>query len=177
MIDIYRNSIWLKYREITELEHIHQFIKEWSKTLDKRKNEDLKQIENYKNEDYGDSYVFIAYEYNHLYAHFLLTIYSALEYDLKCLSQLDDYKYENFCKFLDDKKIKINSLKNVNQVNLLRLYCNAYKHNNGLYTDELIEIQTGYKLNDEIQYFDFNILEQYYLAYEFLCNLYQELGK
>lgn len=175
-MEILKDSIWLAYHDISQLEHLHQFISEWSEILDRKKSDDLKQIDCYKDDEYGDCYVFIAEKYNHLYAHFLVTIYSTLEYDLRCLARLDNYDYDEFRAFLKKKNINITQLKNFNMMNLIRLYCNAYKHNNGLYTDDLIRVQVGRKLNDEIQYLDLNILEQYYFAYEFLWDLYAKLG-
>lgn len=175
-MDISKNSIWLTYHDISQLEHLRQFIPEWSEILDRKKGSDLKEIDCCKDEEYGECYVFLAEKYNHLYAHFLITIYSALEYDLRCLAHLDMYSFKKFCTFLRKSNIKFKKIKNKNEIDLLRLYCNAYKHNNGFYTAELIKKQKTQKIGDEIQYSNLNILEQYYLAYEFLWDLYAKLG-
>lgn len=128
-MNVYKNSIWLTYHEMSQMEDIHQFISVRSKLLENKKEHDFQQIA-YRDDEqsFVDDY-FLAQEYNHLYAHFLVTIYSALEYDLCYLTGLKDYDYKKFLNFLKDHNIKGNELKNINAVNLLRLYCNAYKHN------------------------------------------------
>ena len=176
-MNIYESSIWLTYHEMTQTEEIQHFIFEWSEILETKKNEDLEKIKIYKYDNYFDNYLFLIGEYNHLYAHFLITIYSALEYDLRCLSNMDDYNYENFICFLQKSSVKIKKIKKIDAVNLLRLYCNAYKHNNGFYTEDLIKIKKEKTLKDEIHYYELNIIEQYYSAYEFLFDLYKNLNR
>ena len=171
-MDIYKNSIWIKYKTFSQLENIYNFISEWHAILDNKKIEDLKKIECYKDEEYGEYYTLLAERYNHLYAHFFITIYSALEYDLCCLIGINKYDYDKFCNLLNTKGILEEKLKNKKQVNFLRLICNAYKHNGGLYTPQLLKIQPEKVLNDEIQYSELNILEQYCLSYEYLCDVY-----
>ena len=53
-MDISKNSIWLTYHDISQLEHLRQFIPEWSEILDRKKGSDLKEIDCYKDEEYGE---------------------------------------------------------------------------------------------------------------------------
>ncbi len=176
-MNIYQSSIWLTYHEFSQMEDIYKFVSEWNLLLKNKKEYDFQQISYYKNvQSYVDEY-FLTKEYNHLYAHFLLTIYSALEYDLCRLMGSKDYNYKNFSVFLKEKHVNAKQIRNIKDVNLLRLYCNAYKHNGGLYTNKIIKIKKDKNIGDEIQYSDLNITEQYDISYEFLFDLYGKLKR
>lgn len=176
-MNAYEDPIFFTYHAMSQMADIYQFVSEWSQILENKKEHDFQQIAHYDDEQSSIADYFLTQEYNHLYAHFLVTIYSALEYDLCYLTGLKDYDYKKFLNFLKDHNIKGNELKNINAVNLLRLYCNAYKHNGGFYTDEIISYEKDKKKCDEIQYLDLNIMEQYNFSYEFLFDLYGKLKR
>lgn len=175
-MNVSEKSIWLKYHDFSQLEDIHKFISDGISRLKIKQDEDLRRIEKYDDEVALGHYLLLENEYNHLYAHLLLTISAALEYDLCCLLNLEFYTYKSFIKILKEHKIKKNKIKQFKNVNLLRLYCNAYKHKGGLYTKQIVKIKNEFKENDEIAYSEIDILEQYYFAYEFLFDLYEKLN-
>lgn len=43
-MNVYKNSIWLTYHKMYQMEDIHQFISVWSKLLENKKEHDFQQI-------------------------------------------------------------------------------------------------------------------------------------
>ncbi len=168
MNKLYINKLWIKELFNSSLEDISQYIQEWNDILTNKLNKDKLRIEQYNGNEYGDAYTNLITYYNPLYASLLISIYSALEYDLSRLLSLQNFNFKCFKCKLKSYKIDVEKLKYWHDINTLRSYCNAYKHNNG----KLKNINC----NDIIEYISIDILECYYRAYQFLDDIYTKVN-
>ena len=151
----------------------------WLKRLNKMKEEDLKFInsEEYKKSEKSFAYDELFYHqsiHNPMFAAYISAIYSKVENHLKFLLKIDEYTFDNIIESLENKGINYRQLKEINNVNLLRLYNNAYKHNNLCITDELAEV-IGTKDKGLINYTTLDIPKFVNSCYEFLWDLEQKL--
>ena len=153
----------------------------WLKRLKKSVQEDLNLVnsEEYKKRENAFQYDEIFYHqniHNPQYAAYLSAIYSKTENHLKKLLKIDDYKYEKFLEAIYQKGIEIKRIKGIEIVNLLRLYNNAYKHNDMCMTEELAKT-LNVKDKGIIDYTVLDMPKFIKGCYEFLWDLEQKLEK
>ena len=177
------------FEDYNNLQLLYNVINYWLSI----RQEFEEKLESCMDEDY---YSLLQDSYNHLCASILITIYSKLETELFLIqnrlmkktnigkSSQVSYNYKCLDCCLKQRGIINNEIKNYNVVNILRLYCNAYKHNNGEYSNELLKqlknpniqslfysTNTGVNENNKIDYTDINVK----YIYDKVCVYYKEL--
>ncbi len=155
--------LWLKYSFPSEMETRYPFVKEWEQILKQKKEQDIYDISIYNEHDYGDAYTNLERFYNHVYAGLLITIYATLEYDLCSFFSLNNYNFNHIKCHLKKYDIKIEDIDFYKEVDILRKYCNTYKHSN--------------IKSKKIDYMSLDILLYYKNAYIFFVDLYEKVNK
>lgn len=151
----------------------------WLHRLNQAKKEDLELVnsEEYKKRADAFHYDEVFYHqniHNPQYAAYLSAIFSKVENHLKKLLKIDDYIFEKFLEVIKEKGISSKKLKEIDTVNLLRLYNNAYKHNDMCMNDELKKILKT-KQNGIIDYTILDMPKFINSCYDFLWDLEQKL--
>lgn len=176
MNKIHINSQWMTVSFVSTLLNKILYIQDWVNILRKKLDKDKLKIQKYENDEYGEAYTNLVSFYNPLYAGLLITIYSSLEYDICVLFSLEKFNFNDFRSQLENRDIDIKKLKYFEDINILRLCFNAYKHNNGFVTKKL-ENKINNNSHNEIEYISMNIIEYYEKACRFLFDIYEKINK
>jgi hypothetical protein len=151
----------------------------WFNRLKRAKKEDLELVnsEGYKKRADSFHYDEVFYHqniHNPQFAAYLSAVFSKVENHLKKLLKIDDYTFKRIYCVIKEKGINLKKLKEFDNIELLRLYNNAYKHNDMCMTKEL---QKTLKTNQKgiIDYTVLNMPKFINSCYEFLWDLEQKL--
>lgn len=176
-------TIYSKGLFCSKLEEVEYYVKNWSDLLKENQENDERLIEEkYQGEDWAAHDGLIHEFYNSFYAQLLISLYSALEYDLlRILRKLKNNltlkfnsKYFSCC--LSSIGIQEEDIEKYQEKKELNLYCNAYKHNAGRYTEDLCECNIkNCNEGEEIDYTKLDAKMYYESIHNYLCNLYQIL--
>ncbi len=144
----------------------------WEKALRQTIKDDLVRINSnlYQQQDISftcDETFYFQNIHNKMFGSLIVSIYSTIEDYVKTLLKLDKYKYKCFCCKLKSFNINIKNLPHFNEINLLRLYANCFKHNDCLVNKEIMKQE---KLNEvqRIDYTKIDIKRTIKECYEFL---------
>ena len=152
----------------------------WSEHLQKAVKSDMERLqsEEYRKSigSFHDEKFFYNKIHNRMYGTLIVAIYSEIEDCIKRIFSLDNYKYECLQCKLKQYSIDASDLPYFNEMNILRLQVNAFKHNDMYMTKELAKELKTKKLGI-VDYTSINIEETVNQCCHFLFELEKRMDE